>query len=85
MTRRCAGSLWVVEWGDTYDHSPSGRPRPASRPDLDGGARLRRTNLRSVSSSGGVAGVVEPGDIGGEGRIIEPAPVEPPVAAAERR
>ena len=34
----------------------------ASRPDLDGGARLRRTHLenpRSVSMSGGVPGVVE--------------------------
>ena len=30
-----------------------------------------------------MAGVVELGDIGGEGRIIERAPVEPPVAAAE--
>ena len=57
MTRRCAGSLWVVEWGDTYDHSLAGRLRPDSRPDLDGGARLRRTHLetpRSVSRSGGV-------------------------------
>ena len=57
-----------------------------SRPDLDGGARLRRTYLetpRSVSRSGGVAGVVELGDVGGEGRIIERALVEPPVAAAE--
>ena len=27
---------------------------------------------------------VELGDVGGEGRIIERAPVEPPVAAAER-
>ena len=47
------GSLWVVEWGDTYDHSLAGRLRPDSRPDLDGGARLRRThleNLRSVSA-----------------------------------
>ena len=50
------GSLWVVEWGDTYDHSLAGRLRPDSRPDLDGGARLRRTHLenpRSVSRSGG--------------------------------
>ena len=31
-TRRCAGSLWVVEWGGTYDHSLAGRLRPASRP-----------------------------------------------------
>ena len=30
-------------------------------------------------------GVVEFGDVGGEGRIIERAPVEPPVAAAQRR
>ena len=36
--------------------------------------------------SGGVPGLVEFGDVGGEGRIIERgAPVEPPVAAAERR
>ena len=47
MTRRCAGSLWVVEWGGTYDHSLAGRLRPASRPDLDGGARLRRTHLEN--------------------------------------
>ena len=39
------GHFWVVEWGDTYDHSLAGRLRPASRPDLDGGARLRRTHL----------------------------------------
>ena len=48
--------------GGTYDHSLAGRPRPASRPDLDGGARLRRTHLenpRSVSRSGGVADVEE--------------------------
>ena len=73
MTRRCAGSLWVVEWGDTYDHSLAGRLRPDSRPDLDGGARLRRTHLenpRSVSRSGGMAGVVEFVDIGG-GRIAK--------------
>ena len=31
-----------------------------------------------------MARVVELGDTGGEGRIIERAPVEPPVAAAER-
>ena len=68
MTRRCAGSLWVVEWGGTYDYSLAGRLRPASRPDLDGGARLRRTHLetpRSVSRSGGEPGLVEFGDIGG--------------------
>ena len=35
--------------------------------------------------SGGVPGLVEFGDVSGEGRIIERAPVEPPVAAAERR
>ena len=49
------------------------RPRPTSRPDLDGGARLRRTHLetpRSVSRSGGVPGVVELGDVGGESRMI---------------
>ena len=43
----------MVEWGDTYDHSLAGRLRPDSRPDLDGGARLRRTYLetpRSVSA-----------------------------------
>ena len=40
---------------------------------------------RSVSRSGGVPGVVKLGDdVGGEGRIIERAPVEPLVAAAER-
>ena len=47
--------------GGTYDHSLAGRPRPASRPDLDGGARLRRTHLenpRSVSRSGGVPTIV---------------------------
>ena len=62
MTRRCAGSLWVVEWGDTSDHSLAGRPRPVSRPDLDGGARLRRTHLENppcVEEWRGVAGVVE--------------------------
>ena len=31
-----------------------------------------------------MAGVVELGDTGGEGRLIERAPVEAPVAAAER-
>ena len=32
MTRRCGGSLWVVEWGGTYDHSLAGaRGRPADR------------------------------------------------------
>ena len=34
MTRRCAGSLWVVEWGGTYDRISPARPRLASRPDL---------------------------------------------------
>ena len=36
---------------------------------------------RSVSRSGGVPGVVELGDVGGDGRIIKRAPVETPVAA----
>ena len=58
----------MVEWGGTYDHSLAGRLRPASRPDLDGGARLHRTHLenpRSVSRSGGVPGV----DYGKAGRV----------------
>ena len=33
MTRRCCRvNFWVVEWGDTYDHSLAGvRGRPADR------------------------------------------------------
>ena len=61
----CRVTLGGRMGGDTYDHDQirrPGRPRPTSRPDLDGGARLRRTHLenpRSVSRSGGVPGVVE--------------------------
>ena len=62
MTRRCAGSLWVVEWGDTYDHSLAGvRGRPADRtlmvePDSAEPIWKKRAAWRGVA---GVPGVVE--------------------------
>ena len=70
-----AGSLWGSNGGTRATKFAVRPSRPVDR-TFDGGARLRRTHLEnpsSVSRSGGVAGVVEFGDIGGEGRIIERA------------
>ena len=74
MTRRCAGSLWVVEWGDTYDHSLAGvRGRPADRTlmvEPDSAEPIRRDIAVSV---GAITNVGKP-----LGNAVPPARSKPP-------
>ena len=89
MTRRCAGSLWVVEWGGhVRQNSLAARGCPADRTLMVEPDSAEPQSGKPAQRVRGVAACPvswSSATLGGEGRIIERALVEPPVAAVERR